>query len=144
MIGVDTNILLHAHRSDSQWHDQARSKVAALANQSSPWAIPWPCVHEFLAIATHPQVFATPTPPELAIDQVRAWFESPSLVTLGEGPGYMDLLASLMTSAKTRGPRVHDARIAAICLYNGVSELWTADRDFLAFPALNIRNPLVA
>ncbi len=38
---------------------------------------------------------------------------------------------------------VHDARIAAICLAHGVSELWTADRDFSRFPELKARNPLV-
>ena len=41
------------------------------------------------------------------------------------------------------GPAVHDVRIAALCLANGVSELWTADRDFGRFPALKVRNPLV-
>ena len=35
-------------------------------------------------------------------------------------------------------------RIAAICLSNGVSELWTADRDFSRFPALRTRNPALA
>jgi len=41
------------------------------------------------------------------------------------------------------GPRVHDARIAALCLLHGVNELWSADRDFSRFPALEVRNPLV-
>ena len=35
-------------------------------------------------------------------------------------------------------------RIAAICIENGVTELWTADRDFSRFPQLKTRNPLVA
>jgi predicted nucleic acid-binding protein len=38
---------------------------------------------------------------------------------------------------------VHDARVVAICLGNGVSALWSADRDFGRFPALRVRNPLV-
>jgi predicted nucleic acid-binding protein len=42
------------------------------------------------------------------------------------------------------GPRVHDARIAALCLSHAVRELWTADRDFSAFPALRVRNPLLS
>ena len=40
------------------------------------------------------------------------------------------------------GPKVHDARIAAICLQHGVTELWSADRDFSRFPALKVVNPL--
>ena len=42
------------------------------------------------------------------------------------------------------GAKVHDAKIAAICLSLGVTELWTADRDFSYFPELTTRNPLVA
>jgi predicted nucleic acid-binding protein len=40
------------------------------------------------------------------------------------------------------GVRIHDARIAALCLYHGVEELWSADRDFTRFPTLAVRNPL--
>lgn len=46
--------------------------------------------------------------------------------------------------AQVTGPRIHDARIAAICLGNAVDELLTADRDFSRFPALRTRNPLIA
>jgi hypothetical protein len=38
---------------------------------------------------------------------------------------------------------VHDARIAALCLTNGVQALWTADRDFGRFPRLRAVNPLI-
>jgi predicted nucleic acid-binding protein len=38
---------------------------------------------------------------------------------------------------------IHDARIAAICIQYGVSELWTADRDFSRFAGLKTRNPLI-
>ncbi len=41
-----------------------------------------------------------------------------------------------------RGPNVHDARIAALCLHHGVRELWTVDRDFSRFSGLHTKNPL--
>jgi predicted nucleic acid-binding protein len=41
------------------------------------------------------------------------------------------------------GPRIHDAHIAALCIQHSVDELWTADRDFSRFSALNTRNPLL-
>ena len=50
MIGVDTNILVYAHRRDSEWHSAAAKALAALAEGETPWAIPWPCIHEFLAM----------------------------------------------------------------------------------------------
>ena len=53
------------------------------------------------------------------------------------------LMAELIEAGQVRGPMVHDARVAAICLGHGVDRLWTTDRDFSRFPALAVHNPLV-
>jgi hypothetical protein len=143
VIAVDTNILVHAHREDSEWHEPADRAVRELSEGAAAWAIPWPCVHEFLAITTHPRIFRTPTPRAAAIDQLEAWFEAPSLVRLAENDRYWPVLRHVMEESRPFGPRVHDARIAALCLAHAVRELWTADRDFSAFRALRTRNPLV-
>ena len=143
MIAVDTNLLVYAHRKDSQWHVAAESAVRSLAEGAAPWGIPWPCLHEFLAIVTHPRIYAPPTPQAAATTQVEAWLASPTHVLLSEGPGYWDVLQALLKTSKVSGPQVHDARIAALCLHNRASELWTADRDFSRFSALTTRNPLV-
>lgn len=142
MIAVDTNILVHSHRSDSEWHDAALARVRELAEGRAWWALPWPCVHEFLAIVTHPRIWGPPTPLHAAIDQVDAWLDSPSLVLLAENPGHWTELRDLLAAARIHGPRVHDARIAALCLSHGVRELWTADRDFNRFGSLRTVNPL--
>lgn len=144
MIAVDTNLLVYAHREDSVWHDRADQALRELAEGAAAWAIPWPCLHEFLAVTTHPRIFRTPTPTAAALDQVDAWLESPSLLLLGEDGDYWPTLRTLVAQAKLGGPRVHDARVAALCLSHAVRELWTADRDFSLFPALRVRNPLVA
>lgn len=144
MIAVDTNLLVYAHRIDSEWHERAAARVRELAEARSPWALPWPCIHEFLAIATHPRIWDPPTPTEAALDQVEAWLESPSLVLLAEGPEHWNELRGQIEAGRITGPRVHDARIAALCLAHGVRELWTADRDFSRFPSLTTSNPLAA
>jgi predicted nucleic acid-binding protein len=74
---------------------------------------------------------------------VAIWGEAPSLRFLSEGGRHFERLSDLALSGRIRGAMIHDARIAAICLEHGVSELWTADRDFGRFPALKTRNPLV-
>ena len=56
MIALDTNLLVYAHRRDSEWHAEATAAVRELAEGPAPWAIPWPCLHEFLAIVTHPRI----------------------------------------------------------------------------------------
>lgn len=114
-----------------------------LAEGHAPWAIPWPCIHEFLAIVTHPRIYSPPTPLEKAIDQVEAWLESPSIVLLFESEGDWLPFRSILQTGRVSGPQVHDARVAALCQQHGVRELWTADRDFGRFPGLNVRNPLV-
>jgi hypothetical protein len=56
----------------------------------------------------------------------------------------LDVRNDLATRGGIRGGLVHGARIAAICLQHGASELWTADRDFSRFQALKIRNPVIS
>ena len=142
MIAVDTNILVYAHREDSPFHAAAASRVAALAEAPAPWAIPWPCLHEFFAIVTHPRIYDPPTPPAAALDQVDAWLEAPSLVLLAEAEEYWTELRALVTAGRVMGARIHDARIAALCRQHGVRELWSADRDFSRFGELAVVNPL--
>lgn len=144
MTAVDTNLLVYAHREDSPWHKAALRAMTQLAQASGPWAIPWPCVHEFLATVTHPRIYRPPTPPDLALETIRAWMVSPGLHLIGEGPDYFNRFEQLVRSGKTTGPMIHDARIAALCLDHGIRTFWTADRDFSRFPALKVKNPLVA
>lgn len=143
MIAVDTNLLVYAHREDSPWHETAFERLRGLAEGRISWAIPWPCLHEFLAVVTHPRIFVPPTPLATALDQVQAWIESPTVVLLSESGDYWNRLRTALQAGHILGPQVHDARVAALCLHHGVEELWTVDRDFSRFPGLTVRNPLV-
>jgi toxin-antitoxin system PIN domain toxin len=144
VIAVDTNLLVYAHREDSEWHAPALEALVGLANGHRRWAIPWPCVHEFIAITTHPAIYVPPTPLGTALASMEAWFGSGGCTPIGEGPEYFTTLRELAERGKVRGPMIHDARVAAICLDNGVTELWTADRDFSRFRGLKTQNPLLA
>ena len=143
MIAVDTNILIYAHRRDSEWHEPAATCIRELAEGTASWGLPWPCVHEFFSIVTHERIYSPPTAPAQALDQIDAWLESPSVVPLAETEGYWDVLAQLVKKSKISGPRVHDGRIAALCIHHGVRELFSADRDLSRFGDLKTRNPLV-
>ena len=144
MIAVDTNILVYAHREDSPWHDSAYSNIAEIAEGRSAWSIPWPCIHEFLSIVTHPKIFSPPTPLTAAIDQVAAWLEAPNLILLAETEGYWTELHKIIEAGRVSGGQIHDARIAALCRLHGIKELWSADRDFTRFPGFSVRNPLIS
>jgi uncharacterized protein len=144
VIAVDTNILVYAHRADSPFHQPARRCVSDLAEGMGSWAIPWPCLHEFLAIVTHPRVYAPPSPLERALDQIDAWLKSPGLVLLAEASAHWLTLRQLLLGGRIMGPQVHDARVAALCRQHGIRELWSADRDFGRFAGLKAVNPLIA
>jgi predicted nucleic acid-binding protein len=100
-------------------------------------------MHEFLAIVTHPRIYAPPTPLARALEQVEAWLESPTLTLLAEPAGYWATLSALLTDGHIVGGRIHDARVAALCLEHSVRELWSADRDFSRFAGLKVVNPLL-
>lgn len=91
--------------------------------------MPWPCLHEFLAIVTHPRIYDPPTPLAVALDQVSCWLQSPTVLLFSEGIGYWENLQALLAGSPVAGPQIHDARIVALGQLHGVTELWTADRD---------------
>lgn len=144
MIAVDTNVLVYAFRQDSPHHAAAQRSVNELANGSAMFGVPWPCVHEFLAVVTHPRIYRPPATGKTAVAAIRSLTELPTAMVLSETDDHLTILSGLMEPASVVGAKVHDARIAAICVGHGVTELWTADRDFSYFPGLRTHNPLIA
>lgn len=143
MTAVDTNLLVYSHRRESRHHARALEVVRALAEGALPWAIPWPCLYEFFSVATNPRIWKeSASTPSQAWAQIEAWIGSPALSLLGETPDFLASVEKLVCRPRVRGPVVHDARVAAICIAHGVEELLTADRDFALFPELKTRNPL--
>ena len=143
MTAVDTNILVYAHRRESRVHQAAAAVLRELAEGGRRWAIPWPCCYEFLSVATNRRIWrGTESSPDEAWNQLRAWIDSPSNRLIGETDGFAVILERFARRPRVRGPVVHDARVAAICLAHGVRELLTRDRDFAQFPELTTRNPL--
>lgn len=142
MIAVDTNVLVYAHRREPVEHEAAFEILRTFAEGGQPWAIPWPCVYEFFSVVTSPRIWKEgASSPDDAWAQLEAWFGAPSLHLLGETEGFADVLAGLVRRPRVRGPIIHDARVAALCLAHGVEKLLTRDRDFSLFPELVRENP---
>jgi len=142
MIAVDTSVLVYAHRAEVPQHAGAKRALTQLAQSRAAWCLPWPCVHEFIGVVTNLRLFKNPTPRQNALEQMQAWMASPSVSLLQETPRHWSLLRQLLEAGDITGARVHDARIAALCLQHGVRELWSSDRDFSRFPTLKVLNPL--
>lgn len=141
MLAVDTNVLVYAHRREAREHERAREVVRGLAEGREPWALPWPCVYEFFGVVTNARIWgATASTPAQAWAQIEAWLASPRLSLIAETPEFARVLARFVTVPRVRGPLVHDARVAALCVAHG-AELLTRDRDFSLFTELRTRNP---
>jgi toxin-antitoxin system PIN domain toxin len=144
VIGIDTNILVYARRRETPHHEAAVTLVRELAQGRSPWAIPWPCVYEFLRVVTHPRVFNPPTLMANALKDLASLMAAPTLSMLGEGPAHPGHLLRVVGGGAVRGNLVHDAHIAALALEHGVTDFLTCDRDFSRFPGLRSRDPFRA
>lgn len=143
MIAVDSNLLVYAHRRNAPEYQEARALINSLAESEDAWAIPWPCIYEFLGVVTNPRIWRDDaSTPEQAWQQLSAWAASPSLRLLGETDGFLEILGRFVQRPRVRGAVIHDARIAAICMAHDVDTLLTRDRDFSLFPELPTRDPL--
>lgn len=143
MTAVDTNILVYAHRREVPEQPVAAQVLAELAQGRQRWAIPWPCLYEFFSVATNARIWKNAaSTQDQAWNQLEAWMASPTLVLLTETSAFADVLGDLARRPRVRGPVIHDARVAALCLAHGVSTLLSRDRDFSLFPELRVKNPL--
>ena len=141
MRAVDTNVLIYAEMTTSQHHAPARDLLQDLAEGARPWAIPWPCVYEYLRVVTHPRVYHPPAPLRVALADLRSVLASPSLMLLSETPRHAEIMRSVLEVSGVTGNLIHDAHIATLCLEHGVSELLTGDSDFSRFRSLRVTHP---
>ena len=144
MKAVDTSVLVYAEMRGSEFHARAATLLTELAAGPEPWALPWHCAYEFLRIVTHPRIYEA----SLSIGQAEAELfkilESPSVRVISETERHRAILERVLSASKVTGSRVHDARIFAICLDHGVSELFSGDADFHRFEGLKVTNPFRA
>ena len=141
MIALDTNILIHARRREMPHHEAAKALLRSLAEGGEPWALPWPCIYEFVRVVTHPRVFDPPSRLDSVLADLESLFASPSLFLLSEGTSHPAHMLRLLRSGQALGNLAHDAHIAALAVEHGVAELLTLDRDFSRFEGLPTRNP---
>lgn len=138
MIAVDTNVLVLAHRSETDEHEGALLKLSSLATGNEPWGIPVFCLGEFVRVVTHPKLFERPSTLDEAVGALEALLKSPTVRILSPGPRYPLLLSEALRAGDARGNLAFDAQIVAVCREQGATKLLTLDRDFARFGALDL------
>ena len=143
MIAVDTDILVYCHRLDSPYHIKALVAMERLIKSERNWAIPWPCVDEFISTVTPKRPYNPPSTVEQCFKAFDKWRKSSQLQFIGEGPGFYEKYRKLVAQRSPVGPEIGDIKIATLCVYHGVEEFWSGDRDFSSFSDIKCLNPLI-
>jgi toxin-antitoxin system PIN domain toxin len=138
VIAVDTNVLIYAHRRESNRHATALAQITRIAEGEAPWGLPVFCLAEFVRVVTHLRVFDPPTPLRGALDFLTQLVESPSVRLLLPTINFTSTFQDMCLSAGVRGNLAFDAQIAAVCREHGIDRLLTADRDFARFKNLQL------
>lgn len=135
MIAVDTNVLIHANRTELPLHEIARTRLTELATSDRPWALPEVVAWGFVRIVTQ-TIFDPPTPMPQALGFMDSLLASPSVRVLRGGPRHWSLLTETIEESRVRGGLVTDAVIVALCREHGVDTVLSNDRDFRRFPMI--------
>lgn len=140
---TDANLLLYAVNEDSPFFTQAKHFVESCAQSADTWYLCWSVIHAFLRIATHPKIMDRPLQPAEAVAVVDQILQLPNVQTIGEdNPRFWDIYKNEVTAAYLRGSALSDAIICSTMKANGVSTIYTKDRDFLRFTGIKVVDPL--
>lgn len=139
MIAIDTNILIYAHRGETELHEAAVSRLVALAEGAEKWALPVFLVTEFLRAVTHPRVFDPASGVERATGFIQSLVAAPNCEVVRPGPEFLEILVDTARRTQSRANLMFDAQIAALCREHGIDTVLTNDRDFERFEPLRVR-----
>lgn len=138
---VDANVLLYAVDTESHHHERAKAWMEETLNGPRRVGIPWVSSIAFARIATNPRALRTALTPDDAWSIVAAWLDAPSTWVPEPGPGYRDILGTLLARHRVHANLVSDAALAALAIEHGLDVI-SNDSDFARFPEVTWRNPL--
>ena len=139
MIAVDTNVLIYAHRLETDLNATATAELVRLAEGTEPWALPVFCLIEFTRVVTHRRVFHPPSSIAQAMDFINGLVAAPTCHVTLPGADFLQHLETTVRRADARGNLLFDAQIAALCREHGIATILTNDRDFERFDGLQVR-----
>jgi toxin-antitoxin system PIN domain toxin len=136
----DVNVLIYAHRSDTQSHSSVRRWFEREMSGPSSFMMSELVLSNFVRIVTNPRVFKVPTPLGIVLREVEQIRENPLCLTVNPGKRHFDLFLRLCRQGDAKGNLVTDAYLAALAIENGCR--WcTFDRDYARFPGLDWAEP---
>lgn len=140
MILPDVNILVHAHREDSENHAVCARWLRRVVDGDIAYGMSELVLSGFVRVVTHPKIFTDPSPLADALAFAGQVRNQPHCVIVRPGDRHWEIFSRLCREAGARGNLVPDAYLAALAIESG-SEWITMDRDFSRFEGLRWRHP---
>lgn len=137
---VDTNVLVYASNTADPLHDRAEALVRRLAAGPEIVYLFWPTIMGYLRIVTHAAILPRPLSARDAMRNVEALLARPHVRAPGEADGFWAVYRDA-AGERARGNEVPDSHLVALMRQHGVRLIWTRDRDFRRFDAIDARDP---
>jgi toxin-antitoxin system PIN domain toxin len=141
VILCDVNVLVNAHRTESDRHAEYRAWLEQVIAGSIEYGFSDLVLSGFLRLVTNQRVYRRPTPADVALAVAVAVREGAGAVRIHEGRRHWEIFSRLCRETKATANLVPDAYFAALAIEHGC-EWITADRGFARFPGLRWRHPL--
>lgn len=142
MILPDVNILVYAHRRDSEDHGSYRDWLESIINGDSAYGISDLIISGFMRIVTHPRIFKKPSSLKDAVTFANQLRDQPNRVPITPGAAHWSIFIRLCSEVGAKGNLIPDAFYAALAIEHGC-EWITTDGDFARFTGLKWRHPLL-
>ena len=145
MFAIDTNLLVYAHNTDSEFHEQASKFVTQVINERDSTGQHMIClsaqvVMEFLHVITWQRV-EKPLSISQAIRVIRDYTDA-GVEVIHHKETQVQTFLELLESGTTRR-KTFDVALAATLKDNNISRLYTVNvSDFDSFDFLTVINPL--
>jgi predicted nucleic acid-binding protein len=140
VIAFDTNLLVYAFMSKTEYHQLAKTKLQEAIASTSQCAIALPCLSEFWSVVTHPKTTGTKVKAKDIVRYFQFLQEEARIQVLNPPPNFAQEFLRAAAKQKVSGARVFDLQIGLISKLNGVKELWTFDKSFVGLPGLKVVN----
>jgi hypothetical protein len=143
MLVVDTNVLLYAADSDSEFNSVCRSYLEAMRVRATPTYLSWNVCYEFIRVSTHSRVFRNPWTSTQAWGFLQALLQGPGFGLLSATDRHRDVLGETLEELPDlRGNVIHDLHTAVLMREHGISQICTRDTDFHRFPFVRVLDPV--
>ena len=135
---VDVNVLVAAHRLDHPAH--ARCLACLDGAYRDGFALTAHAWNGFIRLVTHAQVFAKPTPLDVALAAVDGWRRRPRSEVLVDTAASWQTFTRLCRQHRASGNAVYDLHLAALALAHD-RPLLSSDTGFGAIAGLRYLQP---